>query len=136
MTSEQTPAQVQRICIIGGGAAGVGLAWSLARASQLGLNHAAYDITLVHDRSTVGGHSLSVPVTLGGNTVNIDCGVQMIAPTMYPLTLSMLALPEFQSIELAPVDLKIACAFPGDSPDTNQYWGNFGAYRDTPLGQS
>jgi NAD(P)-binding Rossmann-like domain len=126
----------QRICIIGGGAAGVGLAWSLAKASQLGLNRTPYDITLVHDGPTVGGHSISQPVTLGGQAVRIDCGVQMIAPTMYPLTLSMLALPEFKTIDLATVDLKIACAFPGTSPGTVQYWGNFGNYRNTPLGQS
>jgi hypothetical protein len=126
----------QRICIIGGGAAGVGLAWSLAKASQLGLNRSAYDITLVHDGLGVGGHSLSIPVTLGGQPVHIDCGVQMIAPTMYPLTLSMLALPEFKSVELAPVNLKIACAFPGTGTGTVQYWGNFGDYRSTPLAAS
>src|SRR5262249_12848099 len=128
--------QVQRVCIVGGGAAGVSLAWSLAKASQLGLNRAAYDVTLVHDGPNVGGHSLSGPVTLGGQSVRIDCGVQMIAPPMYPLTLSMLALPEFQSVQLAPVDLRIACAFPGTGPGTVQYWGNFGAYRSTPLGAS
>jgi hypothetical protein len=126
----------QRICIIGGGAAGVGLAWSLAKATALGVNATSYDITLVHDGPTVGGHSLSVPVTLGGQQVRIDCGVQMIAPTMYPLTLSMLALPEFQGVELAPVDLRIACAFPGTGPGAVQYWGNFGAYRSTALGAS
>ena len=131
-----TNAAPQRICIIGGGASGVGLAWSLAKATQLGLNKASYDITLVHDGLTVGGHSLSVPVTLGGKPVRVDCGVQMIAPTMYPLTLSMLALPEFQSVQLAPVDLKIACVFPGEVKSTVQYWGNFGDYRNTPLGQS
>lgn len=114
----------------------MGLAWGLAKASQLGLNRARYDITLVHDGPTVGGHSLSVPVTLGGRPVRIDCGVQMIAPAMYPLTLAMLALPEFASVELAPVDLKIACAFPGAQRNTVQYWGNFGDYRKTPLGQS
>src|SRR5215211_2476566 len=76
-------AQAQRICVIGGGAAGVGLVWSLAKATQLGLNRTPYQITLVHDGLTVGGHSLSVPVTLGGSQVHIDCGVQMLAPTMY-----------------------------------------------------
>lgn len=131
--SAASGAQTQRICVIGGGAAGVGLVWSLAKATQLGLNRSTYEITLVHDGPTVGGHSLSVPVTLGGQNVNIDCGVQMIAPTMYPLTLSMLALPEFASVELAPVDLRICCAFPGTGPGTVQYWGNFGSYRSTPL---
>lgn len=126
----------QRICIVGGGAAGVGLAWALAKASQLGLQGASYDITLVHDGPAVGGHSLSKPVTLGGRPVRIDCGVQMIAPSMYPLTLSMLALPEFASVKLAPVDLRIACAFPGPEKGGVQYWGNFGNYRGTPLGQS
>jgi hypothetical protein len=134
--SSDSASSAQRICIIGGGAAGVGLAWSLAKASQLGLNRSTYDITLVHDGPGVGGHSLSIPVTLGGQQVHIDCGVQMIAPTMYPLTLSMLALPEFKSVELAPVNLKIACAFPGTGAGTVQYWGNFGDYRTTPLGTS
>jgi NAD(P)-binding Rossmann-like domain len=131
-----TGAPTQRICVIGGGAAGVGLVWSLAKATQLGLNRSSYQITLVHDGPTVGGHSLSVPVSLGGQTVHIDCGVQMLAPTMYPLTLAMLALPEFASVELAQVDLRIACAFPGTGPGTVQYWGNFGSYRSTPLALS
>ncbi len=46
--------EIKRVCIIGGGAAGVGLAWSLGRATQLGLNDAEYHVTLIHDQTSIG----------------------------------------------------------------------------------
>lgn len=126
--------QTQRICIIGGGAAGIGLAWSLARATELGLNAASYDITVVHDQDSIGGHSWTQPgVKVGNRTVNVDCGVQAIAPKWYPVTMSMLDLDEFAGVGVTPLEMKIACVFPDGGTADFKYWGNFGSYLDTPL---
>ncbi|MEM7141962.1 MAG: NAD(P)-binding protein [Actinomycetota bacterium] len=127
---------VQRICIIGGGAAGIGLAWSLARATELGLNKATYEVTLIHDQDQIGGHSWTQPnVKVGDQTVNIDCGVQAIAPKWYPMTMSMLDLDEFAGVGVKPLEMKISCVFPGDGPEEFVYWGNFGSYLQTELAQ-
>ena len=140
------------ICIIGGGASGVGLAWCLARARQLGLAKESYSVTLLHNqrpplppgdlsagadanRGEIGGHSYSVPVTVNGVTYDIDLGVQVIAPKMYPNLLSMLTLSEFADVTLQPVPLNISCAFPPVN-GTTPYWGNFPAYQGTPLYRS
>ena len=123
------------VCVIGAGASGVGLLWSLAMAQQQGQTLQPLTITLIHDQAVVGGHSHSEEVTMGGKQVHIDCGVQMIAPKMYPATLSMLALPDFAGVHLQDVPLKISAVFP-EQDGTVPYWGNFPEYQHTPLFQS
>jgi len=71
-------------------------------------------------------------VEMNGQPVQLDTGVQMIAPMMYPGLISMLDLPEFAPVELQQVDLNISCTFPPDS-DATPYWGNFAAYQNTDL---
>lgn len=122
------------LCIIGGGASGVGLAWVLARAQQLGLGGQGWQITLLHDQPALGGHSFSVPVRTAKRSYAIDLGVQMIAPVMYPNLKTQLALPEFAPVALQPVDLKLSAAFPPANGAT-PYWGNFAAYQNTSLYQ-
>lgn len=122
------------------------LLWCLAKAQQQ--DSGSFDITLVHDVMvydngqpqpgipSLGGHSRTVPVTVNGNEYWIDLGVQMIAPVMYPNLMSMLKLPQFASVKMDPVPLKVACAFPGASPGgPAQYWGNFPDYQTTSLYQ-
>jgi len=128
----EAPTDVQQVCIIGGGASGVGLAWCLARAKQLGLTTDQWQITMLHQDPQVGGHSHSESVTMDGVTVQLDLGVQLIAPTMYPAVASMLALPDFAGVALDPVELRIACAFPPVN-GTTPYWGNFPTYQNTTM---
>ena len=122
----------KKVCIVGGGAAGAGLLWSLAKATALGLTTDRYSIRLIHDDVAVGGHSRTVSVPMNGTNVQIDTGVQMMAPSMYPGLMSMLDLPEFAPVELAHVDLRISCTFPPEQGAT-PYWGNFPAYQNTQL---
>jgi len=123
---------VKKVCVVGGGAAAGGLMWCLAKAQALGLTTDQYLIRLIHDDVAVGGHSRTVSVPMNGAPVQIDTGVQMMAPSMYPGLMSMLDLPEFAPVELAHVDLHISCTFPPEQGAT-PYWGNFPAYQKTQL---
>jgi hypothetical protein len=137
----------ERVCIVGGGAAGVALLWLLAKAQQRNRAAHQYEITLLHndllkDKNGVeqpgipslGGHSRSVPVEVNGKEYWIDLGVQMIAPEMYPNLMCMLKLPEFKGVRMDPVPLKVSCAFPPEyDGGPARYWGNFPPYQETSL---
>ena len=138
----------QRVCIVGGGATGAALLWLLAKTQQRN-PRLQYEITLVHndlvkDKNgqdqpgvpSLGGHSRSVAVEVNGTEYWIDLGVQMIAPAMYPNLMCMLKLPEFSSVQMDPVPLKVSCAFPPEvAGGPARYWGNFPPYQTTPLYQ-
>lgn len=139
----------QRVCIVGGGAAGVALLWLLAKAQKKRPAVHQYQITLLHkdvvkDKNgqdqdgvlSLGGHSLSVPVEVNGVEYWIDLGVQMIAPAMYPNLMCMLESRAFKDVQMDPVPLKVSCAFPPDvAGGPARYWGNFPPYQTTPLYQ-
>jgi len=115
----------QRVCIIGGGAAGVGLWWSLAQRPNPDL-----DITLIHDGTELGGHALTVPVAHNGRTFDVDTGVQFYIPLLYPNVDQLVHRSGIaEKVPVADYDqLKVACAFPPlDGEPRN--WGNFDAYR-------
>src|SRR5712692_10591294 len=97
------------ICIVGGGAAGVALLWTLSQDPEHNWN-----VTLIHDQPDLGGHSYSPAVQWNGKTFNVDIGVQFISPFLYPNVHDMLRKPEFKSrVAVTNYDsLKIACAFP------------------------
>ena len=128
----------KNICIVGGGASGISLLWCLAKATQQHKNPDDYTVTIIHDGPvvnglpTLGGHSLSVDVTVDGVVSSIDLGVQLIAPKMYPNMMSMLELPEFSGVSVQDVPLNISCTFPPVNGAT-PYWGNFAAYQSSAL---
>ncbi len=118
------------VCIIGGGIAGVGAWWTLAQPGQPG---AAWDVTIIHDGASFGGHALTVPVQHNGGTTQVDTGVQFYVPMFYPnidaLTRRAAIAP---NVPVTSFDaLKVACGFPrlNGAP---QNWGNFDAYRTAP----
>jgi hypothetical protein len=118
----------KKVCIIGGGATGVSLLWALSQDPQA---RAAWDITLIHNQSTVGGHSLTYNVNWNGKSFPVDIGVQFISPMLYPNVHEMLKRPEFQSrVAVRDYDsLKIACAFPPGANNSPLNWGNFTDYQ-------
>lgn len=132
----------KNVCIIGGGATGVALLWSLSQDAKARQD---WNITLIHNQSTVGGHSLTMQVAWDGKNFSpydpkkkpaplkifpVDIGVQFISPMMYPNVHVMLGRPEFKS--RVPVNdydsLKIACAFPRFNGQPMN-WGNFPEYQ-------
>ena len=72
-----------RIGIIGGGMAGISLAWLLD--SQC-------DVVLFEARDFPGGNVRSVPVSLDGYTFPVDLGAQFFHPKLYPTYVKLLEL--------------------------------------------
>src|SRR5689334_18366611 len=93
----------QRLAIVGGGAAGVGLAWCLTSQPD---PRQALEITLFHDEDELGGHSRTIPVWFdaegcghaepapaNNKVYPVDIGVQFVSPSLYPNLYRQLALP-------------------------------------------
>lgn len=123
----------KKLCIIGGGPAGVGLAWTLAQDPVVA---AAWDITIIHNEDVVGGHCATYDVTnpATGATVPVDIGVQFVASLINPNVSLMCAESPFT--ELAPVvqaaPLTVSCGFPQRNGQPMN-WGNFPAYQTGPT---
>ena len=133
----------QRIAIIGGGAAGVGLAWCLTSQQE---TQRTTEVTLFHDEDELGGHSRTIPVWFddagrghadpppAGQKVHpVDIGVQFICPSLYPNVYRQLRLPglrEEVKLKRHPA-LRISGAF---SPEL--CWGNFPEYQTGPRFES
>jgi predicted NAD/FAD-binding protein len=71
-----------RIGIVGGGMAGVSLAWML---------DGTYEVTLLEAASTLGGNVRGVDVDLDGQHFVVDVGAQFFHPGPYPLYTALLA---------------------------------------------
>lgn len=132
----------RRLAVVGGGASGCALVWTLMRPETEGL----VEVTLFHDEDEVGGHSKTIevyfdangkghavtsnaPAPPGAKTYPVDIGVQFVCPTLYPNLYKQLALPEFAgSVTLTNhAKLKLSGSF---SPTLN--WGNFAEYQSGP----
>ena len=124
-------ASTQKVCIIGGGIAGVGLWWTLSQPNQPG---ADWDVTIIHDGAQLGGHALTVPVQHNNQTILVDTGVQFVVPLLYPNIDALVDFPGISSqVPVAPYDkLQVACAFPRLN-STPQNWGNFADYQSGPT---
>jgi predicted NAD/FAD-binding protein len=76
-------AQARRIGIIGGGMAGVSLAWLL---------DGRHDVVLLEARDAIGGNVQTVEVAIDGVPVIVDVGAQYFHPGPYPLYTQLLEL--------------------------------------------
>lgn len=128
----------RRIAVVGGGASGCALLWTLLQAETADL----VELTLFHDESEVGGHSKTIgvwfdaagkghavtPPPAGTTVYPVDIGVQFVCPTLYPNLYKQLQRPELAGVKLTnhPA-LKLSGSF---SPDIN--WGNFAPYQHGP----
>ena len=117
------------LCIVGGGPAGAGLAWTLAQDPNVASD---WSITLIHDEDVVGGHCATYDVVnpVTGKTIPVDIGVQYVSPMINPNVSLMLGETPFT--ETAPVaeaaPLRVSCGFPPrDGKPMN--WGNFPEYQ-------
>ena len=76
-----TAAPRRRVGIVGGGMAGVALAWLL---------DGERDVVLLEARDSIGGNVQSVDVDLDGQSFVVDIGAQYFHPGPYPLYTSLL----------------------------------------------
>lgn len=131
----------KKVGVVGAGASGCALAWSLMQDDV----RPHVEVTVFHDEDVVGGHSKTIPVWFddtgvghvadaanpapaGKTTYPVDIGVQFICPTLYPNTYCHLERPEMSAVHLTGhPELKLSGAF---SPTMN--WGNFPAYQSGP----
>ena len=121
----------KRVCIVGGGASGLSLAWLATRCARVS---SEWDVTLLHDEEFLGGHSHTIKVPIGERTVPVDIGVQFVSKAVYPHVTAMLELPELASrvaMEAMP-PLTFASAF---TDDVN--WSTHPEYRaDSRFGRT
>jgi NAD(P)-binding Rossmann-like domain len=116
------------VCIVGGGMSGVGLWWCLSQPGQPG---SEWNVTVLHDGSSVGGHALTVTVNYKDQQIPVDTGVQFFVPLIYRNIDAILKRPEFASVRTAAFrDLQVGCAFP-EANGKPQNWGNFPTYGAT-----
>lgn len=131
----------KKVGIVGAGASGCALAWSLTQDEV----RPHVEVTVFHDEDVVGGHSKTIPVWFddageghvadaaspappGKTTYPVDIGVQFVCPTLYPNLYEHLQRPEMSSVKLTPhPELKLSGSF----SDTMN-WGNFPAYQAGP----
>ncbi len=129
----------KKIAVVGGGASGCSLLWTLMQAETENL----VELTLFHDEAEVGGHSRTIgvwfdaagkghattPAPAGTTVYPVDIGVQFVCPTLYPNLYKQLQRPEFtgQVSLTGHAELKLSGSF---SPTMN--WGNFPDYQTGP----
>jgi predicted NAD/FAD-binding protein len=126
----------KRIAVIGGGASGVSLLWSLASQDQ---SFAETETTLFHDEPQVGGHSATIGVWFdedgkghvaapgsSGKIYPVDIGVQFVCSTLYPNLYKQLERPEMHNaVRLTRHEaLRLSGAF-----NDELVWGNFPDYQ-------
>ncbi len=130
----------KEIAVVGGGATGAALLWSLTRADE---QRQGFRPTMFHDDPDLGGHSDTYFVSfdaagkgtlapdMAPNSYAIDIGVQFVCEPVYPNLYQMLKLPEFSGIQKMALkrhpELRIASGF---KDDLN--WGNFPDYQTGP----
>jgi len=98
----------KRIAIIGGGCAGTVAAWSLSRV---------HDVSLFEAEPTLGGHAYSETLSVDGQTLSIDMGVEYFSEKTAP---NLMALHRALNIETFVAPLAFSACFPGE----DIYWSN------------
>jgi predicted NAD/FAD-binding protein len=90
--------QRRRVGIVGGGMAGVALAWLL---------DGQYDVVLLEAQPSIGGNVQTVQLEVDGQVYGVDMGAQYFHPKLYPLYTGLLTL-----LGLYPPWLQHAHSFP------------------------
>ncbi|HYI96839.1 MAG TPA: FAD-dependent oxidoreductase [Bryobacteraceae bacterium] len=88
----------RRVGIVGGGMAGVSLAWLL---------DGQRDVVLLEARPSLGGNVQTVPIEVGGQSVAVDMGAQYFHPNLYKLYVRLLT-----KLGLYPPAVQESHAFP------------------------
>lgn len=101
---------MRKIAIIGGGAAGSVAAWVLNKK---------YDVTLYEANSYLGGHAYTHELTIDGEKISVDMGVEYYHERLSPNFSALLKYFNLESY-IAPLSFR---AFNPFEPNTD-YWSN------------
>lgn len=101
---------MRKIAIIGGGAAGSAAAWALNKKN---------DVTLYEAGSYLGGHAYTHELTIDGEKISIDMGVEYYHERLSPNFSALLKYFNLESY-IAPLSFR---AFDPIEPNTD-YWSN------------
>ncbi len=107
----------QRVVIIGGGVAGVSLAWLL---------DGVHDVVLLESEAELGGHARTIDVTVDGRQAAIDAGAQYFGPKSHPVYWRLLT--EVLKVPTVPAPMNLTLSRRGVtrpvlvSPDNKRLW--------------
>ncbi|MDR7277796.1 FAD-dependent oxidoreductase [Catenuloplanes atrovinosus] len=110
----------QRVVVIGGGVAGVSMAWLL---------DGQHDVVLLEAGAELGGHARSIDVTIGGAHIAVDAGAQYFGPKSHPTYWKLLT--EVLHVPTVPAPMNLTVSKRGVtrpvlvSPDSNRVWPLF-----------
>jgi len=108
-------ASSQRIAVIGAGIAGLSCAWLLSKR---------HDVTLFEAEARLGGHSHTVDVTVGGETLPVDTGFIVYNDVNYP---NLVRLFELLGVPTEPSDMSFSVSVDGGRYEyaSTLPWGPF-----------
>lgn len=110
----------QRVVVIGGGVAGVSMAWLL---------DGQHDVVLLESAPELGGHARSIDVTIGGRHIAVDAGAQYFGPKSHPVYWKLLT--EVLHVPTVPAPMNLTVSKRGVtrpvlvSPDSQRVWPLF-----------
>jgi len=110
----------QRVVVIGGGVAGVSLAWLL---------DGEHDVVLLEAGPELGGHARTIDVTVGGKSIAVDAGAQYFGPKSHPTYWRLLT--DVLHVPTVPAPMNLTVSRRGVarpvlvSPDNERVWPLF-----------
>lgn len=112
-----SPTSPSTVAVIGGGAAGLGAAWLLARGG--------YAVHLFESRQTAGGHAYTVDIPIPGNatgaTIPVDAGFIVYNARTYP---DLISLFQMLNVEEENSSMSFAASIKLPSRDKYFEWGS------------
>lgn len=108
----------RRVAVVGGGAAGLGAAWTLAPE---------YEVTIYEAGDALGGHAYAHP--FGDTGVHVDMGVMITLPWAYP---NLYCMFQRYGVSTSAAGATLAVSFPAKDGAVDT-WGTDASFRQTDL---
>ncbi len=109
----------ERVAVVGGGAAGLGAAWTLAQK---------YDVTIYEAFPALGGHAFAHP--FAGTDAHVDMGVMITLPWAYP---NLYCMFQRYKVRTSAAGATLVVSFPSEKEGERDTWGTDASFRQTDL---
>jgi len=112
----------KRIAVVGGGAAGLGAAWTLSQK---------HEVTIYEAFPSLGGHAFAHPFpgTNPEKDPRVDMGVMITLPWAYP---NLYCMFQRYKVRTSAAGATLVVSFPGENGERDT-WGTDATFRETPL---